>query len=343
MASGSPIVAGTRSGQEVPEQELKARVCIFALLGAVLFVSAGGYGKAAPTVTADLQSLEATTDAPLVIFLRPTPRGGEFSFGFRNDSAGGLTATLRLTGVPFDAMDIYNAGAFMGSYTREQLAAGVPVKMSGGLLPADQRAVVELYETLLEEMNRTLSLNERRTVAGARMLGLREMARAIMVADRADRSARLILVESGRPTSRRATATPSNREMILQQVRELLADVERVRQFLETSGVDAAERARYHGWLVPLEVRAEWSGPETLRISAVNRGALPVRGTLTLSAAGGGNKGVDVQLDVQPGRQVDVAAPLKRASAASLPARLNGKAGDFTFSRSFDLIVPSGG
>jgi hypothetical protein len=321
---------------------LKARVCIFALLGAVLSVSAGGYGKAAPVVTADLQSLEATADAPLMVFLRPTPRGGEFSFGFRNDSAGGLTATLRLTGVPFDAMDIYNAGAFMGSYTREQLAAGVPVKMSGGLLPPDQRAVVELYEALLEEMNRTLSLNERRSVVGARMLGLREMARAIMVADRADRSARLILVESGRPTSRRATATPANREMLLQQVRELLADVERVRQFLETSGLDAAERPRYHGWLVPLEVRAEWSGPETLRISAVNRGALPLRASLTLSAAGDGNKGVDVQLDVQPGRQQVVAAPLKRTSARSLPARLNGKAGNFTFSRGFELTLPAG-
>ncbi|MEJ5297807.1 MAG: hypothetical protein WHZ52_07220 [Armatimonadota bacterium] len=322
---------------------MKARVCIFALLGAVLSVSAGGYGKAAPVVTADLQSLEATADAPLMVFLRPTPRGGEFSFGFRNDSAGGLTATLRLTGVPFDAMDIYNAGAFMGSYTREQLAAGVPVKMSGGLLPADQRAVVELHETLLEEMNRTLSLNERRTVAGARMLGLREMTRAIMVADRADRSARLILVESGRPTSRRATATPANREMLLQQVRELLADVERVRQFLETSGMDAAERARYHGWLVPLEVRAERSGPETLRISAVNRGALPVRGTLTLSAAGDGSQGVDLQLDVPPGRKVDIAAPLKRGSASTLPARLNGKAGEFAFSRSFELTPSSGG
>jgi hypothetical protein len=327
--------------QEVPEQQLRVRVCIFALLlSAVTRVPLGADGVAPPVVTADLKTLEAAADPPLTIFLRPTPRASEFSFGFRNESAGALTVTLRVSNVPFDAVDIYDGGRFAGTFTRRQLQDGVALRVSSGVLPPDLRAVVGLHEALLEEMNRSLSLAERRSEVGARMLGLREMARAVMAADRAERSARLILLESGRPTSRGAAASPVDRETVLRQAREFLEDVERVRRFLESSQLDAAGRARYHGWLLPLDVRAERAGPASLRVSAVNRSTLPVSASLALPSAAEGGGVPEVRLDVQPGRTVEVAVPLKPGSSGAVPARLEGRAGDYAFSRSFDLILP---
>jgi hypothetical protein len=302
--------------QEVPEQQLRVRVCIFALLlSAVTRVPLGADGVAPPVVTADLKTLEAAADPPLTIFLRPTPRASEFSFGFRNESAGALTVTLRVSNVPFDAVDIYDGGRFAGTFTRRQLQDGVALRVSSGVLPPDLRAVVGLHEALLEEMNRSLSLAERRSEVGARMLGLREMARAVMAADRAERSARLILLESGRPTSRGAAASPVDRETVLRQAREFLEDVERVRRFLESS----------------------------LRVSAVNRSTLPVSASLALPSAAEGGGVPEVRLDVQPGRTVEVAVPLKPGSSGAVPARLEGRAGDYSFSRSFDLILPPGG
>ncbi len=320
---------------------MRRGICFRAALAAALAILVRGSAPAAsPVVTADLQSLEAAADAPLVVFVRPTPRGGEFSLGFRNESAGEVTAILRLSSVPFDAVDIYNAGAFLGSFSREQLSAGVPVRLSGGVLPPEQRSLLELHEALLEEMNHTLSITEKRTVAGARMLGLREMVRAILVADRAERSARLVLVEKGKATSRRIPSSRVDGESLRRQARDVQEDVERVRQSLKTAGLTPEEQARYQGWLLPVQVLAERTGPETLRVSAVNRSALHVRAVLRISSEGQEER--ELSFDIPPGRTGEAAVPLKEGSSGKLVATLEGKAGDVAFSRRFGMEAGSG-
>lgn len=276
------------------------------LIAAVAAFAAGAASSAADAPQADLPVFSvnfysniAEAKAPLALVVEPAQNGREYIAGFRSDALDIHQAVLQAQGLPEGEYDLYISGRLTGTYPSTELGKGVTVDTGTGIFTPQRRRLLEAHEDWLREAVRELG-NDQSKPLYYEVTGTARFVQQLLVTDRRQRTARVLLIENGYAPSTDVSTVEAPVEHMVKRSDVLLADIARIRAGILASDLSAADKQKYLGWMVPLEVRL-LEAPDGIRLAVYNADQKKITGKITLALPGECSEGVQpVQVALEP-------------------------------------------
>lgn len=317
---------------------------LLALSGASVLAAPPDSPAANPVIQIDATANTVRVDSPLQSLGTPRWRGNMLRVRIRSDAFQPITASVRIAALKPGSYDLYAAGAFVGSFTAEALAAGVPVKFSGGLLKPAMRKTLEAYESRLAGVAEKMAADKPAWPLWGEYAAQSEWVAGILAEDRGERSASISVIEKDRPTPPGMSASYLSPDDLAGRTVELLADLERVRKLIVQKKLGAEKEAQHLGWLIPLAVNLDQSAAVAtgeVTVSVENCFDRPVKGAVKI--AGASAQPPTCEFSLAPGKsKVCTFKASGVAVGRPVSAVITGTAGPYRFRQEIAPPAPAG-
>lgn len=317
---------------------------LLALPGAAVLAAPSGTPAATPVIQIDATASTVRVDSPLASLGSPRWRGNMLRVRVRSDAFKPVTASVRISALKPGSYDLYAAGAFVGSFTAEALAAGVPVKFSGGLLKPATRKTLEAYESRLAGVADNMAADKSAWPLWGEYAAQSDWVAGILTEDRGERAASISVVEKDRPTPPGMSANYLASEDLAGRTVDLLADLERVRKLAAQKKLGAEKEAQHLGWLIPLAVKLDQSAAVAagkVTVSIENCFDRPVKGAVKI--AGASAQPPTCEFSLAPGKsKVCTFKASGVAVGRPVSAVITGTAGPYRFRQEIAPPAPAG-
>lgn len=295
-------------------------------------------------VTVDFEKMTAQSGAGIVVTLQPTRREIEWRFGFRPEGPLAMKAVFSASGLPEIPLDVYSAGVFIGTYPPDKLKSGIAIDLpASSLTPVTHRAL-EAHRQILQTAQTGWTERDKADALFGRMSALLQFTRTLLALDDNQRTAKLVLVESGIAPKSAMTGGYTTHTGLQQQAQYILQDFEKLRREVLASKRKSDEKASILGCLTPIIAEVVRTGEASLDVKLQNCHTLPFRGSLAFLASGvtqGSLKPLAV--DLAPGASLDRKVPIPSGTTLpdKLTVRLSGTAGKDSVARTITVGTAS--
>lgn len=327
---------GRRKSAKDDTHRVKLQTLLFTVMGLVMSPSAWPGVEPTPVVAVDAAKHTISAQAPLVDAVQPADKGPELRFAISNGGFSPVTAVLKAVGLTEASYDIYASGAYLGSFTREKLAAGVPLKISAGALDAHTRMVLETLVPLLGQATDVMIADPLNWPFPAEFRDAHTWARGLMQQDLRARTAYVSLVKDGRAPEAPVTAPYVMPKDIVTSAKDLLADLERLRGDIQKRKMAPETRAKHFGWILPVKVDLQTpdGGQTACKAVITNYDSRTVKGSLQVTPAASAGAPGTCAFNLAPGKSASCQI---LGCGQALVGALTGQAGEFKFTRAIDF------